>query len=689
MKRYKLMKQRIAWTHNLEHLEQLTTLCGHPLANIREAALLAIQGIYRRDSDGLSEWINNKLVKSLYSHNDEYHAKAIIFLMNSSKVIRCIGSNFETGINGLNTLIHIAINFFDNPDILPHANKLMSMLALKLYPIPLFIPKDSLIIIRLKELLLGEASSWKIQLACLVLLISIAQCASDPNLLGECLGPILESCVSANVEIRSLAVNRSIILLEKLKALCGSAPTTINASLLLEKFFPLLLMDIRDYDRASFRSDCTDFLCLLLEQYEETRSMMIKLAADTLEENDLPLYRIRGLLELIVALIRSAIACTQVDKLDDEFRILQQSLARGSGVDSLDLWYDAGYFLSRDLDEAKVNNLLMKILQLNNHHNDAIVIPIMRLTAGILKNYRTTVSIPETLLMLALHNLYCSSDLLRVSSAKLLFYKLNTVQFEELGQTNNGLKSLLIIAELLSLEPVESDIYTKFIPLLDIINRIVSIDEVVMQKEAQRVMKVLSGTAHVPNNMVLRLLERIPELIHSTSSIISQRSLLNFVTEFFSKNSFQLNKSQVERLFMTFTVFLQDKHLEIRHDCRDFLALIFHTRPELTTLQAQFIIRELDDLTYLITPWEKHSCIMKAAALIKAFPYTIPEWMPSLLATLARFFSEAYPVSGAVQKIFSEFKRTHEDSWERDREKFTENELDAINELLVAPSYYA
>lgn len=42
-----------------------------------------------------------------------------------------------------------------------------------------------------------------------------------------------------------------------------------------------------------------------------------------------------------------------------------------------------------------------------------------------------------------------------------------------------------------------------------------------------------------------------------------------------------------------------------------------------------------------------------------------------------------------VKKCMSNFKRTHLDSWEEHKTKFTEDQLVVLQDLLVSPNYYA
>ena len=46
-------------------------------------------------------------------------------------------------------------------------------------------------------------------------------------------------------------------------------------------------------------------------------------------------------------------------------------------------------------------------------------------------------------------------------------------------------------------------------------------------------------------------------------------------------------------------------------------------------------------------------------------------------------------LQSTVKKAMSEFKRTHYDNWRDHKQKFTEDQLVIVNDLLVSPSYYA
>ncbi|KAJ3334297.1 Proteasome activator complex subunit 4, partial [Kappamyces sp. JEL0680] len=86
---------------------------------------------------------------------------------------------------------------------------------------------------------------------------------------------------------------------------------------------------------------------------------------------------------------------------------------------------------------------------------------------------------------------------------------------------------------------------------------------------------------------------------------------------------------------------------------------------------------------------KRHSAILGLSSLVLAFPYEIPAWMPRILVVLAHCASEPSPVSSSITHTFGEFKRTHQDSWEKDKLRFTSEELYTISDLIYSPGYFA
>ena len=80
---------------------------------------------------------------------------------------------------------------------------------------------------------------------------------------------------------------------------------------------------------------------------------------------------------------------------------------------------------------------------------------------------------------------------------------------------------------------------------------------------------------------------------------------------------------------------------------------------------------------------DRHAGVLGLSAVVEAFPYTLPNFIPAVLATLARRHADPSPVDAAVRKVFSEFKRTHADSWNEDQLKFTQEQVRSVWEECV------
>jgi proteasome activator subunit 4 len=85
---------------------------------------------------------------------------------------------------------------------------------------------------------------------------------------------------------------------------------------------------------------------------------------------------------------------------------------------------------------------------------------------------------------------------------------------------------------------------------------------------------------------------------------------------------------------------------------------------------------------------QRHGSVLALSALILAFPYEVPSWVPSALMCLARSSNDPSPVNLEVSRTFSEFRRTHQDTWHEDRTKFSSDQLEELSDLLISPSYY-
>jgi hypothetical protein len=79
-------------------------------------------------------------------------------------------------------------------------------------------------------------------------------------------------------------------------------------------------------------------------------------------------------------------------------------------------------------------------------------------------------------------------------------------------------------------------------------------------------------------------------------------------------------------------------------------------------------------------------------AVVMGRPYDTPPYVPEALAALSKHSFEqraSLGVREVVKLCCSEFKRTHTDNWEAHRNQFTQTQLEALEDVVSTPHYYA
>merc|ERR1711902_127334 len=85
----------------------------------------------------------------------------------------------------------------------------------------------------------------------------------------------------------------------------------------------------------------------------------------------------------------------------------------------------------------------------------------------------------------------------------------------------------------------------------------------------------------------------------------------------------------------------------------------------------------------------KHSGILGLCAFVNAFPYDVPDFIPDILMVLSDHLHDPQPIPMTIKKTLQDFKRTHQDNWQDHKQKFSDDQLAVLTDLLVSPSYYA
>ncbi|CAF4197699.1 unnamed protein product [Rotaria sp. Silwood2] len=86
---------------------------------------------------------------------------------------------------------------------------------------------------------------------------------------------------------------------------------------------------------------------------------------------------------------------------------------------------------------------------------------------------------------------------------------------------------------------------------------------------------------------------------------------------------------------------------------------------------------------------KRHGGVLGLCAIVLSSPYDIPNYVPDALMLLCEHSHDPDLIQKSIKKALSEFRRTHHDSWHEHREKFTEDQLVILADVLISPNYYA
>lgn len=196
--------------------------------------------------------------------------------------------------------------------------------------------------------------------------------------------------------------------------------------------------------------------------------------------------------------------------------------------------------------------------------------------------------------------------------------------------------------------------------------------------------------------LVRKLLDVI---VHSKDSWRARLDALPILQVVYFQNLFYLDPSLVQDIIEVLFALLRDPHLEVREMAATTLSGIVRCsqRKLIHTLRKRFTDvvqttrlpkRGADNFNDQLV--KLHSGILGSTALLAAFPYEVPAWMPQLIVeTVAQHNDSPVPVSTTVKKAAGDFKRTHADTWKEDVRVFSSEQLMEYHEWGGRTDYYA
>lgn len=85
----------------------------------------------------------------------------------------------------------------------------------------------------------------------------------------------------------------------------------------------------------------------------------------------------------------------------------------------------------------------------------------------------------------------------------------------------------------------------------------------------------------------------------------------------------------------------------------------------------------------------RHAGVLGLQACVLASPYSIPEWMPETLVIICLCSGDPEPIAGSVRKTVGDFWRTHQEDRAALASAFNEDQLSAVQDLVLGHNYYA
>ncbi|XP_068219564.1 proteasome activator complex subunit 4-like isoform X1 [Palaemon carinicauda] len=202
--------------------------------------------------------------------------------------------------------------------------------------------------------------------------------------------------------------------------------------------------------------------------------------------------------------------------------------------------------------------------------------------------------------------------------------------------------------------------------------------------------------------------ERIPALLEAVSQVAqsswwrARAAVLSLLQVAVFTNMFTIlnNESAPTKIQELVVGLLSDVRLEVQQMASTVLSGLIHCK----FIQAEEKL--LDEFTSKIqngrkrkrkrreplTPQqvlELHAGVLGLCAYVSAFPYDVPDMLPQVLVTLSEHLNDPHPIPATIKTTLSNFRRTHHDNWRDHKQKFTEDQLVVLTDLLLSPSYYA
>ncbi|OAV88857.1 hypothetical protein PTTG_08821 [Puccinia triticina 1-1 BBBD Race 1] len=208
-----------------------------------------------------------------------------------------------------------------------------------------------------------------------------------------------------------------------------------------------------------------------------------------------------------------------------------------------------------------------------------------------------------------------------------------------------------------------------------------------------------------PCMLVDRFLATLLDLSQARSWKV-RLDVLTVLRVFFFHQIYNLSRPQVEEVMESLCKLLEDSNMEVREAAATTLSGIVHCSERESILhlkerftktlrdnpvpKQRFLENGVERPGYQSTLIKIHSAVLGSSALVNAFPYDVPPWVPQILIhNLCSHLSSPPMISTTARSTLTVYKKTHQDTWFEGQKMFSEEELTILNDCLVGSSYYA
>ncbi|KMT12661.1 hypothetical protein BVRB_4g091190 [Beta vulgaris subsp. vulgaris] len=177
----------------------------------------------------------------------------------------------------------------------------------------------------------------------------------------------------------------------------------------------------------------------------------------------------------------------------------------------------------------------------------------------------------------------------------------------------------------------------------------------------------------------------------------TRSATLTYLRTFMYRHSFILSCDEKVLIWTTVGKLLIDCQVEVREHAAAVLAGMMKGGDE--HLAGDFRERAYKEATLILKKRKQrraghsvapvHGAVLALTACVLSVPYDMPSWLPEHVTLLARFVGEPSPVRSTVTKAVAEFRRTHADTWNFQKDQFTEEQLEVLADTSSSSSYFA